>query len=275
MATHVARPCVLTVAGSDSGGGAGIQADLKTFLAHKVHGTSVLTAVTAQNTRAVASAQALPPRIIRAQIEAVRDDFAIVAWKTGMLADARTVRAVARGMRDAVSAAYVMDPVMIATSGAALLEGSAVSALREQLLPLARLVTPNLPEAAALGGRALRRPRDFDRVAADLIADGAGAVLIKGGHQRGVDVIDRLYADGECHEFVHPRLARHGHGTGCTLAAAITANLARGSDVITACAAATDYVHAALDAAYRPGRSTIDVLDHGVSVRPRRRGAAP
>ena len=275
MATHVDRPCVLTVAGSDSGGGAGIQADLRTFLAHKVHGTSVLTAVTAQNTRAVASAQALPPRIIRAQIEAVRDDFAIVAWKTGMLADARTVRAVARGMRDAVSAAYVMDPVMIATSGAALLEGSAVSALREQLLPLARLVTPNLPEAAALGGRALRRPRDFDRVAADLIADGAGAVLIKGGHQRGVDVIDRLYAGGECHEFVHPRLARHGHGTGCTLAAAITANLARGSDVITACAAATDYVHAALDAAYRPGRSTIDVLDHGVSVRPRRRGAAP
>lgn len=275
MPKPVARPCVLTVAGSDSGGGAGIQADLKTFLAHRVHGTSVLTAVTAQNTRTVASALALPPRIIRAQIDAVRDDFPIAAWKTGMLADARTVRAVARGMRDAVSAAYVMDPVMIATSGAALLEGSAVSALREQLLPLARLVTPNLPEAAALGGRALRRPRDFDRTAADLIADGAGAVLIKGGHQRGADVIDRLYLDGNCHEFVHPRLARHGHGTGCTLAAAITANLARGLDLIAACAAATDYVYAALDAAYRPGRSTIDVLDHGVSVRSRHRGAAP
>lgn len=274
MPTPVTRPCVLTVAGSDSGGGAGIQADLKTFHAHGVHGTSVITAVTAQNTRAVTAVLSLPARLIRAQIDAVRDDFPIAAWKTGMLADARTIRAVARGMRDAAAATYVMDPVMIATSGAALLENAAVSALREYLLPLARLVTPNLPEAAALGGRAIRRAGDFDRIAADLIADGAGAVLIKGGHQRGAEVVDRLYVDGGCREFVHPRLARNGHGTGCTLAAAITANLARGLDVIAACAAATDYVHAALDAAYRPGRSTIDVLDHGVSVRPRRRGAA-
>jgi hydroxymethylpyrimidine/phosphomethylpyrimidine kinase len=275
MPTPVSRPCVLTVAGSDSGGGAGIQADLKTFLAHGVHGTSVLTAVTAQNTRAVTAVLSLPPRLIRAQIDAVRDDFPISAWKTGMLADARTIRAVARGMRDATSAVYVMDPVMIATSGAALLENSAVSALREHLLPLAQLVTPNLPEAAALGGRAIRRPGDLDRIAADLIADGAGAVLIKGGHQRGSDVVDRLYCGGERVEFIHPRLARNGHGTGCTLAAAITANLARGLDLHAACAAATDYVHAALEKAYRPGRSTIDVLDHGVSVRLRRRRAAP
>jgi hydroxymethylpyrimidine/phosphomethylpyrimidine kinase len=274
MPTPASRPCVLTIAGSDSGGGAGIQADLKTFLAHRVHGTSVLTAITAQNTRAVTAVQAMPQRMIHAQIEAVRDDFRIAAWKTGMLADARTIRAVARGMRDAAPAPYVMDPVMIATSGAALLENTAVSALREHLLPMARVVTPNLPEAAALGGRPIRRAGDIDRVAADLIADGAAAVLIKGGHQRGADVIDRLYCDGEYHEFVHRRLARNGHGTGCTLAAAITANLALGMSLPMACAAATDYVHAALDAAYRPGRSTIDVLDHGAIIRARRRSDA-
>ncbi|HSX61203.1 MAG TPA: bifunctional hydroxymethylpyrimidine kinase/phosphomethylpyrimidine kinase [Tahibacter sp.] len=273
MPTSTYRPCVLTVAGSDSGGGAGIQADLKTFHAHGVHGASVLTAVTAQNTRAVTAVLALPPRMIRAQIDAVRDDFAIAAWKTGMLADARTIRAIARGMRDAGSV-YVMDPVMIATSGASLLEDSAVSALRAELLPRARLVTPNLPEAAALSGRPIRRSGDIDRVAADLIGAGAGAVLVKGGHQRGADVVDRLYCDGKRHEFVHRRLARNGHGTGCTLAAAITANLALGFDLIDACARATDYVHAALDAAYRPGRSTIDVLDHGVAVPARRRRRA-
>ncbi len=207
MPNPASRPCVLTIAGSDSGGGAGIQADLKTFLAHRAHGTSVLTAVTAQNTRAVTAVQAMPPRMIRAQIEAVRDDFRIAAWKTGMLADARTIRAVARGMRDAAPAPYVMDPVMIATSGAALLEHTAVSALRDHLLPMARVVTPNLPEATALGGRPIRRAGDIDRIAADLIADGAAAVLIKGGHQRGTDVIDRLYCDGEYHG-VRPSTSR-------------------------------------------------------------------
>jgi hydroxymethylpyrimidine/phosphomethylpyrimidine kinase len=257
---NLQRRSVLTIAGSDSGGGAGIQADLKTFLAHRVHGTSVITAVTAQNTRAVTAVHGIPSGHIH-----------IAAWKTGMLADARTIRAVASGMRGPDMPAYVMDPVMIATSGAALLQSSAVSALREQLLPLARLVTPNLPEAAALGGRAIRRAGDLERIARDLLADGAGAVLIKGGHQRGANVVDRLFCDGELHEFVHPRLARNGHGTGCTLAAAIVANLALGQSLVQACAAATDYVHAALDAAYRPGRSTIDVLDHGVAAGKRAR----
>jgi len=260
------RPCVLTVAGSDSGGGAGIQADLKTFHAHGVHGTSVITAVTAQNTRAVTAVHGIPTAHIYTQIDAVLDDFPIAAWKTGMLADARTIRAVASRLGGrAIS--YVMDPVMISTSGAALLQPSAVSALRERLLPLARLVTPNLPEAAALGGRAIRRASDLERIACDLLADGAGAVLIKGGHQRGAQVVDRLFSDGEMHEFVHPRLARNGHGTGCTLAAAITANLALGRNLVDACAAATDYVHAALTRAYRPGRSNIDVLDHGAPAR--------
>ncbi len=260
------RPSVLTVAGSDSGGGAGIQADLKTFQAHGVHGTSVITAVTAQNTRAVTAVHGIPTSQIHAQIAAVLDDFPIAAWKTGMLADARTIRAVAGRLGGAVMP-YVMDPVMISTSGAALLDPSAVSALRERLLPRAHLVTPNLPEAAALSGRTIRRASDLERIALDLLAEGAGAVLIKGGHQRGPQVVDRLYCSGELHEFVHPRLARNGHGTGCTLAAAITANLALGQNLVAACAAATDYVHAALTRAYRPGRSNIDVLDHSAPAR--------
>lgn len=268
------RPSVLTVAGSDSGGGAGIQADLKTFHAHGVHGTCVITAVTAQNTRAVTAVHGIPASQIRAQIAAVLDDFPLAAWKTGMLADARTIRAVAARLTG-TAVPYVMDPVMISTSGAALLQPSAVSALRELLLPQAQLVTPNLPEAAALGGRQIRRAHDLERIARDLLADGAGAVLIKGGHQRGALVVDRLFSNGELYEFVHPRLARNGHGTGCTLAAAITANLALGQDLVKACAAATDYVHAALTRAYRPGRSTIDVLDHSASERKNAPGRPP
>lgn len=257
----------LTIAGSDSGGGAGIQADLKTFHAHGVHGTSAITAVTAQNTRAVTAVHGLPAATIQAQIAALRDDFRVAAWKTGMLADARTVRAVAAAMRGPGMPAYVMDPVMVSTSGAALLQPAAVKALREHLLPLADIVTPNLPEAEALGGRPTRRAADLDRIAADLIAEGARSVLIKGGHRRGGEVVDRLYCDGELYEFRHPRLRRNGHGTGCTLAAAITANLALGHSLVEACRRATDYVHAALLAAYRPGRSNIDVLDHGASQR--------
>lgn len=266
------RPCVLTVAGSDSGGGAGIQADLKTFHAHGVHGTSVITAVTSQNTRAVTAVHSLPTAHIRSQIAAIRDDFPVSAWKTGMLADARTIRAVATGMAEHPGH-YVLDPVMVSTSGAALLQTSAVAALRRLLLPLACLVTPNLPEAAALSGLPVRRISDLDRIAQLLLDEGAGAVLIKGGHQRGPEVVDRLYWNGERHEFVHRRLARNGHGTGCTLAAAVVSNLALGLDLRRACARATDYVHAALSRAYRPGRSTIDVLDHTVAPPLDRRGA--
>lgn len=265
-----ARPSVLTVAGSDSGGGAGIQADLKTFQAHAVHGTCAITAVTSQNTRAVTAIHSLPPAHICSQIAAVRDDFAIAAWKTGMLADAHTIRAVATGMQGH-EGHYVLDPVMISTSGAALLQSSAISALRRYLLPRASLITPNLPEAAALSGLPVRRNSDLDRIARLLLEEGAQAVLIKGGHQRGRQVVDRLYWGNDKREFVHERLARNGHGTGCTLAAAIVSNLALGLDLAQACSRATDYVHAALLKAYRPGRSTIDVLEHSAVVAPIRR----
>lgn len=264
------RPCVLTVAGSDSGGGAGIQADLKTFHTHAVHGTCAITAVTSQNTRAVTAVHSLPAAHIRSQIAAIRDDFAIAAWKTGMLADARTIRAVADGMQGH-DGHYVLDPVMISTSGAALLQSSAIGALRRYLLPRASLITPNLPEAAALSGLPVRRSSDLDRIARRLLDEGAQAVLIKGGHQRGSQVVDRLYWGGNTREFIHDRLARNGHGTGCTLAAAIVSNLALGLDLAQACARATDFVHAALLKAYRPGRSTIDVLEHSAAVAPIRR----
>ncbi|HVJ61563.1 MAG TPA: bifunctional hydroxymethylpyrimidine kinase/phosphomethylpyrimidine kinase [Tahibacter sp.] len=259
---HAPLPCALTVAGSDSGGGAGIQADLKTFHAYGVHGLSAITALTAQNTRAVTAVHSVPPAMIEAQIDALFDDFVVGAAKTGMLADVRTIRAVVRSLSRHGPPALVVDPVMISTSGAALLDPRAVDALRDLLLPRAAVVTPNIPEAQALTGRTIRRTADCDRVAADLLAAGAQAVLIKGGHRTGRTVVDRLYADGREYAFEHPRLARDGHGTGCTLAAAITAGLVLKLDLVAACGAATRYVHTALTGAYRPGRSKIDVLDH-------------
>jgi hydroxymethylpyrimidine/phosphomethylpyrimidine kinase len=260
--------CALTIAGSDSGGGAGIQADLKTFQAFGVHGLSAITALTAQNTRAVTAVHATPPAMIEAQLDALFDDFSIPAAKTGMLGDARTIRAVVRALsRQKPRPALVVDPVMISTSGAALLDPRAVDALRDLLLPRACLVTPNIPEAQALTGRTIRRAADFDRVASDLLEAGATAVLIKGGHRAGRAVVDRLYVGDREYAFENPRLARNGHGTGCTLAAAVTAGLVLELDLVAACQTAVRYVHAALTGSYRPGRSKIDVLDH--AVRPR------
>ncbi|HJU40986.1 MAG TPA: bifunctional hydroxymethylpyrimidine kinase/phosphomethylpyrimidine kinase [Tahibacter sp.] len=259
--------CALTIAGSDSGGGAGIQADLKTFHAFGVHGLSAITALTAQNTRAVTAVHTTPPAMIAAQLDALFDDFPIGAAKTGMLGDAKTIRAVVRALSRRDLPALVVDPVMISTSGAALLDPCAVDALRELLLPRAALVTPNLPEAQALTGRTIRRAADGDRVAADLLDAGAAAVLIKGGHRGGRTVVDRLYANGEEFTFEHPRLPRNGHGTGCTLAAAVTAGLVRGLDLVAACDTAIRYVHTALAGAFRPGRSKIDVLDHAAKPR--------
>ena len=255
----------LTIAGSDSGGGAGIQADLKTFQAFGIHGLSAITALTAQNTRAVTAVHRTPPAMIEAQLDALFDDFAIGAAKTGMLGDARTIRAVVRALDRRGLPPLVVDPVMISTSGAALLDPRAVTAMRELLLPRAVLVTPNLLEAQALTGRIIRRDADCDRVAQDLLEAGAQAVLIKGGHRKGSTVVDRLYAGGHLHSFEHPRLARNGHGTGCTLAAAVTARVAQHADIADACADATAYVHAALAGAYRPGRGKVDVLDHTVN----------
>jgi hydroxymethylpyrimidine/phosphomethylpyrimidine kinase len=254
---------VLSIAGSDSGGGAGIQADLKTIAAHGLHGTCAITAVTAQNTRGVTAVHTCPPQVVRAQIDALFDDFDIAAVKIGMLAGRELIEAVAAALAAGPALPVVLDPVMVASSGARLLEADAIGALRERLFPLCTLVTPNLPEAALLLGRPESVvAADMAAAAAALLALGAPAVLLKGGHRPGGVVLDRLQLPGADFEFLHPRLAVEGHGTGCTLSAAVACGLARGDPLPDACRAAGDYVHGALRAAYRPGRARLAVLGH-------------
>ncbi|MEO8364947.1 MAG: bifunctional hydroxymethylpyrimidine kinase/phosphomethylpyrimidine kinase [Pseudoxanthomonas sp.] len=253
----------LSIAGSDTGGGAGIQADLKTFAAHRVHGLSVIAALTAQHTRGVIAVHVPPVEFLRAQIDACFDDFEIRAVKLGMLANADVIGVVADTVEARKPNFLVLDPVMVATSGAKLLEDSALQALRGRLIPLASVLTPNLPEAELLLGHPIIDLSAMRAAANELRALGARAVLLKGGHmQDGGDVVD-LFADADgIREIVHTRLQLEAHGTGCTLAAAIAADLCLGMNVAEACSAASDYVHAALQGGYRPGRSDILLLDH-------------
>ena len=253
----------LTIAGSDSGGGAGIQADLKTFAAHGVHGLSVITALTAQNTRGVSAIHVPPVDFLRAQIAACMDDFRIGVIKLGMLATLEVIDAVAVALDRPDAPPVVLDPVMVATSGDSLLAVDAIHALRARLLPLATLVTPNVPEAEALLGFAVADGQAADAAASLLRGLGAHAVLLKGGHMdEGVQVIDR-YDDGRRRErFVHERIDIAAHGTGCTLAAAVAANLCLGKDLATACRLASDYVARALRDGTRPGRGESVVLKH-------------
>jgi hydroxymethylpyrimidine/phosphomethylpyrimidine kinase len=257
------RPCALTIAGSDSGGGAGIQADLKTFAAHGVHGLSAIAALTAQHTRGVTAVHVPPLEFLRAQIEACFEDFDIGAIKLGMLANADVIAMVADAIERHQPPFVVLDPVMVATSGAKLLADDALDAMRTRLLPLATIVTPNIPEAALLLGRPIVDAQGADAGLGELHALGAQAVLLKGGHlDEGAQVIDR-YDDGTTTaRFLHERLDIDGHGTGCTLAAASPAQLCLGLPLALACAAATDYVARALASGYRPGRGEVVVLDH-------------
>jgi hydroxymethylpyrimidine/phosphomethylpyrimidine kinase len=253
----------LTIAGSDSGGGAGIQADLKTFAAHGVHGLSAIAALTAQHTRGVVAVNVPPVDFLHAQIEACFEDFDIGAIKLGMLANADVIDAVADALQAHKPAFIVLDPVMVATSGAKLLEDAALDALRRRLIPLASVITPNLPEAELLLGHAITDLTGMRAAARELLSLGAASVFLKGGHlPDDGDVID-LFADSTgIVEIAHPRLRIEAHGTGCTLASAIAANLCRGLAPSEACSAASDYVHAALRKGYRPGRGEIVVLDH-------------
>lgn len=245
-------PRLLTIAGSDSGGGAGIQADLKTFDAHGVYGMSAITALTAQNTREVRAVWAAPPDFVAAQIDAVLDDIGVDAVKIGMLADAGLVRAVAGRLRGR-KVPIVLDPVMIAKSGAALLRDDAVEALAEELIPLATLVTPNLPELARLTGLPVESEEDRRR-AAEALAGRGPAVLAKGGHAEGTEVVDLLWAAGRWHRFVHPRIATTStHGTGCTLSSAIAARLGRGEDLPAAVEGAIGWLQGAMAAAFPVG----------------------
>jgi hydroxymethylpyrimidine/phosphomethylpyrimidine kinase len=246
-------PRLLTIAGSDSGGGAGIQADLKTFAAHGGYGMSVITAVTAQNTVGVTAVHQVPPAVIRAQLAAVLEDIGVDAIKVGMLGDAAAVEAVADGLAG-VTAPIVVDPVMVAKSGDALLAPEAVAAVADLLLPLATLVTPNLPEAARLAGMAV--DDEPSRLAAAHRLAGRGcSVLLKGGHGEGEEVVDLLVvAGGGTQRFTHPRLrTRATHGTGCTLSSAIAARLGSGEALPDAVAGGIEYLQVAMRAAYPLG----------------------
>jgi hydroxymethylpyrimidine/phosphomethylpyrimidine kinase len=255
-------PITLTIAGSDSGGGAGIQADLKTFHAHGVHGLSVIAAITSQNTRGVTAVHPVPLAHIRSQLDAVFDDFPIAAVKTGMLGNAATVRLVAKELRKRKPAWLVVDPVMISTSGSRLLDEDAVAAVIHELIPLADVLTPNLPEAEALLGYPLKTPKQLAKAGEALLALGARGVLLKGGHGRGSKVIDRYIDARGVMEIHHPRLAREGHGTGCTLASAVAAELAKGATPRQAVRRAVAYVQRALKNGYRPGGGSAFVLRH-------------
>lgn len=238
----------LTIAGSDSGGGAGIQADLKTFQRFGVFGASVITAITAQNTRGVAQWEAVSPSLVRAQIDAIAEDLPPAAFKTGMLANAAVASTVAAAIRDHSFHNYVLDPVMVSTSGDVLFERDTLDVIRNDLLPQAFLVTPNLHEAKLLLDQEIEDEDGMARAAERIVTEmGAQAALIKGGHlESGDRVIDVLF-DGDVRTFRGRRLSSTStHGTGCTLSAAIAAHLARGESLHAAVRRAIDYVHNAI-----------------------------
>ena len=244
------HPSALTIAGSDSGGGAGIQADLKTFSALGVYGTSALTAITAQNTRGVFAVEAISPVMISAQIEAVLDDIPPQAIKIGMLASPEIVAVVAAAI-EGYGGPVVLDPVMVAKSGEALLADEAEAALVERLLPRADVLTPNLPEAARLLGRAeARDARETEAQGRALIGLGARAVVMKGGHAEGPSCNDRLMTASGVMAMEQPRLTtRNTHGTGCSLSSAIAAELAKGAEFEAAVRRAQAWLHGAIRAA--------------------------
>jgi hydroxymethylpyrimidine/phosphomethylpyrimidine kinase len=254
----------LTVAGSDSGGGAGIQADLKTFQQFGVYGTTVIVALTAQNTLGVDAVHLVPAPMVEAQFTALSRDLPPDALKTGMLATADLVRQVAGIIRVRGWSRYVLDPVMVATSGDRLLSEDAEAVLRTELIPLAQVVTPNLDEAAILTGVAVNDPESMADAGRRLLEMGAGAALIKGGHLPGDDLVDLLVTPGGILRFKHRRVAtRSTHGTGCTLSAGLTAGLALGLPVEAATERALDYLQRAI--ARAPGLGAgHGPIDHSV-----------
>lgn len=244
------RPVALTIAGTDSGGGAGIAADLKCFEAHSVWGTCAVVAVTAQNTVGVQDFTTLPPSLVRAQIASVAGDIGVDAAKTGMLASAELVEAVASAIEEEGIRRLVVDPVFVSKHGDALLADDAVAALATSLLPLATVVTPNLPEASRIVGFEVDGRSKMEEAARALVGLGAGVAMVKGGHLGAADSPDCvLAAGGEPVWLEGARISgRHTHGTGCVLSAAICAELARGMDPLDACVAAKHFCQRAIAA---------------------------
>jgi hydroxymethylpyrimidine/phosphomethylpyrimidine kinase len=260
-------PVALSIAGSDSGGGAGIQADLKTFHAFGVFGTTAVTAITVQDTVSVHAVHAVPVDVVRRQIEVVARDLAPKAFKTGMLATTELVEVVSMAIRELGLENYVLDPVMVATSGDRLLDRGAESAVAELLVPLARVVTPNLDEARLLTGLAIAGEDEMEEAGARLMAMGAEAALIKGGHLEGGEVVDVLVDGAGTTRWRRPRIPTTStHGTGCTVSAAIAAGLAQGRSLREAVADALDFAHRAI--AEAPGLGAGQgPLNHFVGVR--------
>jgi hydroxymethylpyrimidine/phosphomethylpyrimidine kinase len=266
----------LSIAGSDSGGGAGIQADLKTFAAFGVYGTTAITAITAQNTIAVTRIQEVDPAVVAAQIEAVLEDIGADAAKTGMLASAAIVEAVAATLARRPVPHLVVDPVMVSKSGAALLRDDAVDTLVGRLLPLAEVVTPNLPEAERLAGRPVATDADRREAARRIAAMGPRVVVIKGGHAAGPEVIDLVFDGARFETLAGPRIeTRSTHGTGCTFSAALTAGLALGLDPLRAASGARIFLAAALRSAPSIGRGAGPVDHFHAFHRTARGGAHP
>jgi hydroxymethylpyrimidine/phosphomethylpyrimidine kinase len=248
-------PVALTIAGSDSGGGAGVQADLKTFAALGVHGTSAITAITAQNTLGVTDILEVPPGLVRAQIDAIMADIGAAAAKTGMLSSAPIIEVVCAAITKHNIRNLVVDPVMVAKGGARLLRDDAVDALRTKLLPLAAVVTPNLPEAEVLLGRAIRTLDERRQAAQDLVALGARAAVVKGGHADDYLAIDHYFDGVQLVELHSPRIrTANTHGSGCVFSAAIAAALAKGSDSLAAVHEAKEFITGAIERSLEVGR---------------------
>jgi hydroxymethylpyrimidine/phosphomethylpyrimidine kinase len=240
----------LTIAGSDSGGGAGIQADLKTFHQFGVFGTSVIVAITAQNTRGVTGVHPIPLDMVERQLAAVADDLFPAAVKTGMLATQELVRLVAGALERHEFPNYVLDPVMVATSGDRLLDADAERSMAEMLVPLAALVTPNLDEAKILVQRDIQTADEMELAARDLVRMGAGAALVKGGHLPGEEIVDVLATRDGVRRYRHAKITTSStHGTGCTLSSAVTAGLALGRTLEQAVGEALGFVHGAIGTA--------------------------
>lgn len=278
MSIQQQYPRLLSIAGSDSGGGAGIQADLKTFAALGCYGMTAITALTAQNTQGVRAIHGVPPAMLRDQIDAVVEDIGVDAVKIGMLHAPDIVHTVAQALVRHSLRTVVLDPVMVATSGAVLIDQPAVQVLVRELFPLALLVTPNLDEAALLVGRPLASAQDMEAAAAQMLAQGARAVLLKGGHLPGPEVVDLLaLASGEKHWMRAPRIASpNTHGTGCTLSSAIAAHLALGAPLMEAVESARQFVRAAMAAGanVRTGSGS-GPLNHGYAPLPMRLNEVP
>lgn len=263
--TDTTIPRVLIIAGSDSGGGAGIQADIKTCAAFGVYSATAITAITAQNTLGVQQVEVLPADLVRAQIRSVMSDIGADVVKIGMLGSEAIIDVVAEELAD-IEALIVLDPVMVSTSGDALLEAGANAALKTKLIPLADVITPNVPEAELLTGLSISDVDDMPKAGEALIGMGAYAALMKGGHLKSKTLIDVLVSEEGASMMTGPRIhTRHTHGTGCTLASAVAAGLALGSPLEEAVATARDYVYEAIRSAPKLGGGN-GPLNHGLSL---------